>query len=149
MRCWEERTLASLPAGHRMERRCCPMAFATRRPCLSTAQRCCLGGVAACAAGSAEGSGSSRGISRDSCSHGPDPALAILLLPPPCATQPSQARQVSLGGGLGPSAQGESIHALPAMDLQANPFGSLAPCPRAWTVPSEGRSERALPPRCT
>lgn len=36
------------------------------------------------------------GISRHSCSHGPDPALASLLLPPPRATQPSQPCQVSL-----------------------------------------------------
>jgi len=49
------------------------------------------------------------GTSRDSCSHGTDPALALLLLPPPHATQPSQAPHISLGGGPGPSGQGESI----------------------------------------
>lgn len=47
--------------AHHLERRCCPMAFATRRPCFSTAQRRCLGGVATCAAGSAKGSGCCQG----------------------------------------------------------------------------------------
>ena len=88
--CWEERTLSSLPAGHRMEQWCCPTAFATRRPCFSTAQRRCFGGAAVCAAGSAEGSGWSQGSLRTRAPSGVTrPLLSfchqhrMLLLSPP------------------------------------------------------------------
>lgn len=53
------------------------------------------------------------------------------------------------GSGLGPCARGESIHALPATDLQALLVFSWASCPCARTVPSDGRFEWNLLPRCT
>lgn len=139
--------------AHHLERRCCPMAFATRRPCFSTAQRRCLGGVATCAAGSAKGSGCCQGSLG---THAPTgltlPLLAFRyhhrVLPSP----PNPARSLSLSLALSlhwSSAQGESSHALPATDLQANLLCSLAPCPRARIVPLEGRSEWPLLLCCT
>lgn len=78
----------------------------------------------------------------------------------PCPCKPAAATTTAcysvlptppgrLGSGPGPCARGESIHALPAMDLQALLAFSWASCLRAWTVPSEGRFEWPLFPRCT
>lgn len=88
--------------------------------------------------------------------------LSGLKLPQeqPCPCKPATATTTAcysvlptppglLGSGSGPCAREMSIHALRATDLLALLAFSWASCPHAWTVPSEGRFEWPLFPRCT
>lgn len=149
MLCWEQRTLSSLSAGHRVERQCCLAAFPTRHLYFSwhedvaLVERPCVQLAPLKAAAAAR-------------------ALSGLKLPreQPCPCKAVAATTTAgysalpapphlPGSGPGPCARGESIHALPATDLQALLVFSWASCPPAWTVPSEGRFEWPLLPRRT